>query len=98
MNVHDPDNPEATNDAMARGEAVYFVPVDPAELPQHGVWPEPWASGGEPWPVDWEDIGYTTEKQTWRERVYERLYGWRESFMDLTDPTIGRFIRWVMTR
>lgn len=53
MFIHDPNDTEATNEAMARGEAVFFVPdVGDAD------------SAHEPtgrWPAGWTDVGYTDE-------------------------------------
>lgn len=52
MYVHDPDNPEATNEAMARGEAVAFVPSDTDAIVD-AYEPADWAG--------WTDCGYIDE-------------------------------------
>lgn len=56
MHIHNPDDPEATNEAMSRGEPVFFVPhvgdADSAHEPT-GTWPD-----------GWTECGYTDEGET----------------------------------
>lgn len=57
MIIDDPDNPQATDDAIARGEAVFFVPPDAGDAD----------SAHEPtgtWPEGWTECGYTEEGET----------------------------------
>lgn len=52
MNIHDPNDPDATDEAMERGEAVFFVPSD-TDAVVAAYDPGDWTG--------WTECGYTTE-------------------------------------
>ncbi len=56
MHIHDPEHPELTDEAMARGEAVGFVPeVTEPMFPLVTTWHE-----------GWTECGYTEEGGVFR--------------------------------